>query len=296
MHALADMLHRFPPLVLNFLVLGVLATPLTAAGTPGKAKAIGPHPGWKTYATKHFLFYYAPDSTLDKPGAVEKFAEEREAAHANICKYLAVRYEQPIRFFAYDSNEVARPLIGRDLGFASPSLGVIHSKVNQTVGHELAHILSRAINGREPPNRVLDEGLAVFLNQSNRNPFTEARNLIEANRLPTFAQMLENSKSKSKDDWYPAAGAFVGHLCQRHGVLRFKQLWGAKEATFAADFQRIYGKAIAQIEREWRDYVQSYTPSGKVKPAGMEAPAGAATEAQPNAAPKPGTEDGARHP
>ena len=243
------------------LIILVVLSPVWAAKR-WKPKWTKPHPGWKKYKTKNFDFYYAPNSILARPGAIKKFAEKRERAYAAICKYLKIKDRRRIKFFVYDSNEVARKIIGRNAGFAQSTVAIIHSRINQTVGHELTHVLSRAINGRPPPNRVLDEGLAVFLDQSKRDYFAVAKSLLTENNLPSFEDMLEASKTSS-EEWYPAAGAFVGFLCEKYGTKRFKYLWAAKQTTFKRDFRKIYRKRLSEIEKEWRDYLNSYKPTNE---------------------------------
>ena len=235
----------------------IAALALVSAQRPTRSqpRGTGPHPGWLTYESPHFTFYYAADSkVLAKPGAIQAYAEKRERARANICKYLGIGHTKKIKFFAYDNNEIAKRIIGRTLGFAEPAIGVIHSRVNQTPGHEITHILSRSINGKGPPNRLLDEGLAVFLNQTGGDRSAGARALLGKGNLPTVGDMLR----ELPDRWYGPAGAFVGYLCEQHGVGKFKQLWGAPKDSFAVSFQRIYGKSIAEMDKEWRDYLRNY--------------------------------------
>ena len=242
--------------LLAFLtVFHLLACPSFAAS--GKNTAYKkPHPGWKTHETEHFAFYYAPDSSLAKPGAVKEYAALRERVRADVCGYLQITHRKRIHFFLYDNNKTAEKVIGRKAGFSRATDAIIHSRINQTPGHELTHVLSRAINGRPPPNRALDEGLAVFMDHSGRDYFRIGQQLLESGKLPTFGKMLTASKGKS-EEWYHPAGAYVGFLCERHGVEKFKRLWGANSRGFNRAFEQIYGSTVTEMDVQWRQFLRS---------------------------------------
>jgi len=249
--------------VLLAILLVAWATWGTAAAVAGRSRWrprwTGPHPGWLTYETPHFLFYYAPGSILASDDRIVEFASQRERAWQYICSYLGIRDRRKIRFFVYDDNDVARRLIGRSAGFAQCTVAIIHARVTQTLGHEITHVLSRAITGRPPPNRVLDEGLAVWLDLSNRDKFEAASLVLLEGKLPSFAEMLEASKGEA-EDWYVAAGAFVGYLCEAYGVERFKRIWASDSRRFSLDFKRVYGKTLQEMEAEWRAFLRAYLP------------------------------------
>ena len=246
---------------LIFLVtLAVLAfqTPLWAAKR-WKPKWTKAHPGWKTHRSKNFDFYYAPDSRITQYKFLETFVWRKEEGRRVICDYLQITDRRRIKIFIYDNNEVARKIIGQNAGFAQATVGIIHTRINQTIGHELTHVLSRAINGRPPPNRILDEGLAVFLDLTRRDYFATGQKLLREDKLPTIKQMLKQSKTRS-EDWYPVAGTFVGFLCNQYGIKKFKRLWGSRERTFDKALRKVYKKSLRRIEWEWREYLRSYKP------------------------------------
>lgn len=217
-----------------------------------------PHPGWLAYESEHFTFYYAPDSTLTRPGAVEKFADGRERALAAVCDYLGVEPQGIIYFYAYDRNEVAVELIGRTLGFALPRQNIIHSLISQSPGHEVTHIVDYWFDPRGLPNDLLREGLAVFLNQAGQDALRGGRELLERDRLPSVMAMMATSAYGGLS--YTAAGAFVSYLCQQYGFDRFQGFWGSgvRLADFRRTFAAIYGCTVEEMDAEWRDFLRQY--------------------------------------
>lgn len=227
----------------------------TAVAAQGAPASTSRHPGWKTYKGPHITLYYSPDSALAKPGAIEQYAGERERVRDDICNRIGIRHGKRIYFFVYDNNDVAYRLIGRNAGFAQATDAIIHARITQTPGHEMTHVLSRAITGRPPPNRVLDEGLAVYMDHSGRDYFAIAADLLNARELPSFAQMLTASRRRKTEEWYHPAGAFIGFLCERYGFDKFKALWAAPSESFYPTFTRIYGKRATDVEEEWRAFL-----------------------------------------
>jgi hypothetical protein len=225
-----------------------------AAVTTAETDAAKPYPGWKTYTSAHFVFYYAPDSSLSKPGAVERFASGREEALDAICKYLGVSPQKKITFYAYDNADTAMKLLGRNAGFAEPSKAIVHSQVNQTRGHEVAHVVTYWVNPAYLRVRLLSEGLAVYLDQSGRDYLKLGRRLLDEGGLPPIDQIMAQTQSGTG---YQPAGAFVAYLCEVHGLDKFKRLWGVTPETLDQKFQTAYGKTLSQMEQDWHAYLRS---------------------------------------
>jgi hypothetical protein len=250
------MRHRSTARIIGFAIILSLAAQ-SLRSEDWKPEWTGPHPGWLTYKTNSLEIYYAPDSVLAKVGAIQTFAGKRADAYNDIVKSLQVTDKRTIKFFVYDNNEVAQRLIHQKAGFAQCTVAIIHTRVNQTVGHELTHVLSRAINGRPAPNRVLDEGLAVWMNHNPGDHLAEGRRLLEANKLPTASNMIE-MLSTGDESCYSAAGAYVGYLLTKYGGGKFKQLWGFGKSSYDEQFSRIYGKSQWDMDIEWRAFLKSY--------------------------------------
>ncbi len=220
------------------------------------------HAGWLTYKTNMLVIFYAPDSVLARNNAIRAFAGKRIESYDNDLKALGLKDERTIKMFVYDSNEVAQKVIRQNAGFAQSTVGIIHTKVDQTPGHELTHVLSRAINGRPPPNRLLDEGLAVWMNNSGRDHFAEGRRLLVAKQLPAASQIIEMLDNRD-ESCYPAAGAYVGFLLTKYGADKFKQLWGARKESYEEQFQVVYEKSLSDMDAEWRIFLTAYNESRK---------------------------------
>lgn len=218
------------------------------------------HPGWLTYTTNSLTFFYAPDSVLAKDDARNKLALKFAVAYDNIGSSLQLTNEPPVKIFVYDNGESANKLLGRRADFARTSLGIVHSSMNAYPGHEICHVIAdTAINGGKfPPNIMLSEGLAMWVDESGRDKFARAKGILEQGKLQSSSDGAKARQCSEVD--YHSACAYVGYLLTTYGADKFKQLYRADKAEYDGQFQRIYGKSLAEMETEWRAFLKSYQP------------------------------------
>lgn len=207
---------------------------------------------WATVETEHFVFHFAPSLQEVDHAA---FAERRDAAFQEIAAFFGTTLPHPARFFVWRSNEEAQAAGLPPLGFARPAYHLVHARVNQTVGHEITHLA--VYHGAQPTQRtgLINEGLAVYFDQSGRDRYATARSaLAAAGRTTVSIETLWT-------DWasvpprvsYPVAGAFVHHLIERGGPATIKQL--ARHQTLDRA-QQIYGDDLARYMAEVERRIQ----------------------------------------
>ncbi len=219
-----------------------------------KSGAPSPHPGWKTHKTEHFVFYHAPTSSLISSGGLERFAQERESALSTICSYLGVTPKRKIYFYIYEDNNEGKRVIGRTLGWAEPNRSVIHSKLGQTVGHEIAHVATYWFAGKSPSLRVISEGFATFMDLTGNDYVSRAQAAFLKGTLPSLS-VLE-SRTKNGED-YPLAAAFVAFLMQQYGPKRFEAACKGKWKNLDAMSLSVYGCSAQQLELAWRESLKN---------------------------------------
>jgi len=125
--------------------------------------------------------------------------------------------------------------------------------------HEIVHIY--APNN----NRFLAEGLAVYLPAkigSNRAfpNFSDNLNVLARRRFPEVNSLENLNTGGTTRPWstagderttaYILGGAFVGFLIDRNGLPRFKKLYET------GDYDKVYGKSLEILEKEWRSALQ----------------------------------------
>jgi tetratricopeptide (TPR) repeat protein len=199
--------------------------------------------GWSEMETEHFDFRFSNRlSELDRAA----YAERREAAYAKISDWFEGGPAKKIMYFIWaDSEESIAAGVG-PLGFARPHLHVIHSAANQTVGHEMTHIISYHARTPLQSNGLINEGTAVCFDQTGRDQLERARAIMADQE-----NVLRVAVKAAWVDWtlmpeehsYPVAGAFVSMLVDRGGREKFLEFFGDQSLAHA---QAVYGDDLEQ--------------------------------------------------
>lgn len=221
-------------------------------------------PHWLTKETAHFVFYYLKHPKLKKVELEEKFRpliEKREAAYDIISKYLSVQLKNKINFYFFPSREAGAELLG---GLAPnqalPGIYTIFSRMEQTPGHELAHVLSFYMGKRFTNSYAfLSEGLACHLDQTGWDYHRSAKKLLGEKKLVPFKKIADSIDFKKADSeiTYPQCGSFVKFLIDTYGLEKFKKLWVVRK-NIQNEFQKIYRGSLGVVEAKWEKSLANY--------------------------------------
>src|SRR5262245_4588100 len=242
----------------RLLTCGLL--PLLAAC--GKHSATGPSPVVllaQTIETSSYLFRF---STGDKVDAAwqQAFSEWAVAA-------LDVRVPQRVTYNKYLGRSQMGDLTGHydTNGYAEPATFTIHT-IWSTDNHEVIHVYSALFGS---PVALFTEGIAVAHQtdpvHGDLKPRWNgvelhdwAKRFKQQGTLVPLDGLLSTSDFRvvNPDVTYPEAGSFVRFLLDAYGLDRLKQLFQTGSPSDAADavrrqFLTVYGRPIADVERDW---------------------------------------------
>lgn len=161
---------------------------------------------------------------------------------------------QPIRFIVWGSSEEAERRGLAPLGYARPAVRLIQSRWNQSVGHELTHVV--AANALHPSSGTLliGEGTAVYHDGNPLHRLREARKAWrrrpEDIRRP-LAEVWREPRPVDMDYAYEVGAALVPMLVERGGREAFLELyrdprWERAVEIYGAEFEGW----VAELERE----------------------------------------------
>jgi hypothetical protein len=232
------------------------------------------HRNWKTYTSKHFIFHYASNYT--RSGKIITFANSHDNVFEQNCNYLKVSLEDKIDFYIYDELEE---------GFAVPDWNMIMADDDQSLGHEMTHIIAYYIAGERQKIKLLDEGIAAWLKHSERVPdhHYAAWKYIHTNGLPSISELAStrNFHHQNPPAYFPAA-SFVGYLIDNYGVNAFRRLWTinasypelyssaedlkltqyfsfipGQRGYFESAVLKVYIRSLNELDNEWRTWLNS---------------------------------------
>ncbi|MFT3869800.1 MAG: Ig-like domain-containing protein [Nibricoccus sp.] len=229
--------------------------PGALAETDDIANLLGLSDGYSTWAiveTDHIRFHFSPTITTE---VREKFSKTREDAFQTVNVFFQAIPPKKIDFFVWSSSEEANKVAGfSQLGFANTASVVVHSRVDQTRGHELTHILCAYAVKPTRSTRLINEGIAVHYDLSDRDRLATAREAFQNSGAHNFSivSLWQNSFKRTEDNLiYPIAGAFVERIHQKGGDEKFLQLCANQTYESA---KNIYGSDldawIAEFEQD----------------------------------------------
>ncbi len=202
---------------------------------------------WTTFTTEHFAFHYSPN-LAEFDGVA--YARRHEEAFAVIMAWFGGGPAAPIRFFVWKDNDEALVANMPPLGFARPELNLVHAGAGQTVGHEMTHIISN--HSMQPDHVVglINEGISVYHDQTERDQFVRARGaLTNASGLKVqveLAALWEDWSLLPVEISYPIGGAWVKVLIDKGGKEKFLEFFRDQRL---ANAREVYGSDL----QKWMD-------------------------------------------
>jgi len=196
---------------------------------------------WSHLETAHCRFAFSPQlATQD----LEAFANAHEAAYTELVDFFGGEPATHVRYIVWGSVEEATELCGiQSLGFARPKLCTIHCRWDQTVGHELTHVIS--FQALQPVARtgLINEGLAVCFDLNGRDRLATARAAVHEAGLSELdlAAWWEDPSGADEGLLYPVAGAWLKFLLDRGGKEKLLRL--ATDQTLPSA-REIYGEQL----------------------------------------------------
>lgn len=232
------------------------------------------HRNWLSHESEHFVFHYAPD--YSHQDEIASYAAVRDTAFEHNCGYLGVSVKGKVDFYVYDD------LAG---GHAEGWENTIFADHGQSVGHEMTHVIAYHIVCKRQKIRLLDEGIATWLNHATGDVDHHGaawKYYIREYGLPSLTDLADTKtfRRQRPPPYYPAA-SFVGYLIENYGVDLFRQLWTANAAYpelyalledfglarylpfipgrrvhLAATVRKTYGRQLDELDREWRSWLE----------------------------------------
>ena len=204
---------------------------------------------WKKFSTEHFDFKYSPG--LKNFDGVA-YARQHEEAFGIIADWFGGGPEKKINFFVWTNKAEAKHAGMPELGFSRPEFHLVHARAEQTVGHEMTHVISARAVEPEVVTELINEGIAVYHDQTFRDQLELARKALaeapDSQVTVAVGALWEDWSLLPVEISYPVAGAWVTVLIEKGGRETFldffpdqslahaRQVYGADLQTWMDDF------------------------------------------------------------
>lgn len=217
---------------------------------------------WETAESENYRFHWYPGHELPDS------ARTKQQAFFNQCEErLQIESDVVISYYYYpDSLSIRTALSLKGVQYVSWNDVEIHT-IRQNDFHESLHFITDYY-GR--PTRAIVEGTLHWLrNEWGGQPIPKvAAHLLSLNRLPpmelltSYGSFVDIPVTVSM----PAAAGFITYLVDNWGAQKLMELYEAIDGAnnypaFASGFQRVYGVSVADVEKQWRLWLQTIDTS-----------------------------------
>jgi tetratricopeptide (TPR) repeat protein len=202
---------------------------------------------WESFTTEHFEFRYSPGlQDFDGVG----YARRHEEAYTVISTWFGGGPLERIQFFVWRDKEEATAAGMPPLGFSRPEFHLVHARADQPVGHEMTHVISAHALQPEVVVGLINEGTAVFHDQTGRDQLALAWQALadaaEGQVQVSVAALWEDWSLLPEEISYPLAGAWVSVLITRGGQDKFLKFFRDQSLAHA---RGVYGPDL----QDWLD-------------------------------------------
>lgn len=206
---------------------------------------------WRVVETGHFRFHFQNRTEAD----IEKYTALREKAYVQINDFFKSTLPKKIDFFVWESREDAKNVLKANLGFANPACCIVHSHYQQTVGHEMTHVISHYTAQISAKTRLINEGTAVCFDLSSHDRLKQAKEWMAANHQQVAIKDLwANGNTYAEEILYPLSGLFVQELIANFGKEKFLEFF--KDQSY--DHARIvFGDQLDKVMQDFDKKINS---------------------------------------
>jgi len=199
---------------------------------------------WDTISSAHLRFHF---QAKDRIPNIENYIKSREAAYIEINRFFNAAPYKKIDFYVWNNREEAKIILGQELGFANANSCIINTADNQTRGHEIAHIL--LVYGINPKQKTafINEGVATFFDQTDRNRM-EAAKQVNVKEAIDVLDLWDNPKKYSYDLNYTIGGAWIEFLSKKGTEEQLKKLLADQTSESAKSVYGNFDSLIIEFE------------------------------------------------
>lgn len=200
---------------------------------------------WKMVETDNFRFHFQNMSDTD----IEKYITQREKAYIEINEFFKSALPKKMDFYVWESRDDAKKTLRADLGFAKPIFCVVHTHYQQTIGHEMTHIIAHYSTNVSTITKFINEGTAVNFDLSSQDRIKKVNDWIQkTNQKIDILDIWNNGDDYEEEILYPLSGLFVRELIANFGREKFLEFFGNQTYDNA---KLVFGDKLDQLINEF---------------------------------------------
>lgn len=221
---------------------------MTAKGFLAMTNSIPYFDSWAVIESPGIRYHIQDTSFIENN---RRYIELHDRAFKILSNNFEPDLKKKIDFYVWANNDSAVAILGKELGFSFAEAAVVNVRPDQTVGHEMMHVLAYWAWGKPviSKTRLINEGLGVCFDMSmpERDFYKEARAAIKQYRphihsILDFWGVLGDEVDEAL--YYPIAGAWVYYLFINSTQEQFSQIVKQQDIATA---QMVYGDKFEKM-------------------------------------------------
>jgi len=206
---------------------------------------------WKIVETDNFRFHFQNMNDAE----IEKYISSREIAYKEINDFFKSSLPKKIDFYVWESKEDAGNILRANLGFSKPDFCIVHTHYQQTIGHEITHVISNFTSVISNKTRFINEGTAVCFDQSSQDRLKHVKDWVtKNNKQIVIKDYWENGEKHAEEILYPLSGLFVKELIDNFGKEKFLEFF--KNQTYE-NAKLVFGNKLDNVIQEFENIINT---------------------------------------
>ncbi len=213
------------------------------------------------YETVHFNIYYERDSKTERD--IELIAKDHEFRYHQLTKFFNFNPQNKIKSYIYSTPQQKNELIGAKYTQIANKheihLNYSISFPHRVLKHELAHVFSlypipffKELKLYFYPGLVEGIAVAAEWDEGRLDAHQWSKAMKKLAVAPSIKKMMSLSfLTEPLSRSYTISGSFVCFLVDTYGIDTFKNV------LLTRNFQKIYGKKIAELSTEWENFLET---------------------------------------
>lgn len=199
---------------------------------------------WLTVNSRHFIFHFPPNSLVTNK---QQFADNHEQAYAKLNSFFNTSVPRKTDYFVWNYSQEAEKFGIGVLSFALPELCIIHVHAQQSIGHEITHIITHYMPGSTGiKTKFINEGIATYFDLNNRTVYG-GPGFRKPDEKISLKEAWLNDYKYSDYVYYFLGGEVLKILNQKFGKIKLLQLI---ENQSYENAKKLYGKELDKVIEE----------------------------------------------
>jgi len=206
---------------------------------------------WKIIESDNFRFHFQNMNDTE----MEKYVSKREKAFIEINDFFKSTIPKKIDFYVWESREDAKRILRSNVGFARPNLCIVHSHFQQTIGHEMTHVILNFSTKITNKTGLINEGTAVYFDQTNQNKEKIVKDWLKTNdKKITINEIWTNFSDYPDALTYPLSGLFIKELIDNFGREKFMDFFSNQTYDNA---KLVFGEKLDKVIEDFENKINT---------------------------------------